>query len=238
MLLRYIDSRHSVACLKKNTSHNLCCTYRKSYFARLKYTCQPPELCSRLSFSNLQRILKNINSGQVFKFAFVRGAEALSPSQAVPVLGALEREEQYWDHCISSPCGPCPGPSEGIQRIVSYLLCFTYRAEKIQRKRESSRYHTHVKETDLMTSHRVEAYHLPDSLCVLMASFVLSCRHFGPARLNIALVLTLHDFKTKKLWACGQEKPSNILLSIFHFFPLCHSSPLTINCWVFCMFHN
>lgn len=117
MLLRYIDSRHSVACLKKNTSHNLCCTYRKSYFARLKYTRQPPELCSRLSFSNLQRILKNINSGQVFKFAFVRGAEALSPSQAVPVLGALEREEQYWDHCISSPCGPCPGPSEGIQRM-------------------------------------------------------------------------------------------------------------------------
>lgn len=50
-----------------------------------------------------------------------------------------------------------------------------------------------------MTSHRVEPYHLPDSLYVLMASFVLSCRHFGPARLNIALVLTLHDFKTKKL---------------------------------------
>lgn len=181
------------------------------------------------------------------KFAFVRGAEALSPSQACPGTGCPWEGGTALRSLHLLTMWSLPWTQRGDSENVSYLLSFTYRAGETQRKRGNSRYHAHVKETDLlfcclrkpMTSHRVQPYHLPDSLYVLMASFVLlSCRHFGPARLNIAPALTLRDFKTKKLSACGQEKHSYIFLSIFHFFPLSHSGPQSISCWVFCMFHN
>lgn len=175
------------------------------------------------------------------KFAFVRGAEALSPSQA----------------CPGTRC-PWEGGTalRSLHLLTMWSLPRTQRGDSallhMQGRRDSTQTWKqplpHAREGDgsafcclrkPMTSHRVQPYHLPDSLYVLMASFVLlSCRHFGPARLNIAPALTLRDFKTKKLSACGQEKHSYIFLSIFHFFPLSHSGPQSISCWVFCMFHN
>lgn len=129
---------------------------------------------------------------------------------------------------------PALDPARGFRECL-LLDCFTYRAEEIQRKRGNSCYHTREGDGSAfcclrkpMTSHRVEPYHLPDSLYVLMDSFVLSCRHFGPARLNIALVLTLHDFKTKNSRNSRLVAKKNILIyscQFFTFFSSSHSSP-------------
>lgn len=228
MLLRYIDSRRSVACFKKIqviiyvalTSSHILQDWRTLVHLLSHARGSPSVTCS-----GFWRILIQGRFSSLLLCEVPKRRLPHRPSQSsVP----LRREWTVLRSLHLLSMWSLPRTQRVDSENVSYLLCLTCRAEEIQRKTWKQLL-PHTCEGDgsafcclrkPMTSHRVEHYHPPDSLCALMASFVLSCRHFGPARLNIALVLTPSVILRQKE-ALGLWPRKNILTyccQFFHFF--------------------
>lgn len=151
MLLRYIDLRHSVACFKKIqviiyialTANHILQDW-STLVNLLSYAQGSPSVtCSGFWRISIQGRFSSLLLCEVLKRCLLHRLSQYS----VPLRGRNSTEITESPHHVV----PAMDPARGFREcLLLATLCFTYRAEEIQRKCGNSCYHTHVKETDLL----------------------------------------------------------------------------------------